>query len=122
MVGYICKCAGGSQPRSETIKSFATFDSAHTCYDRKQSAWHKSGPECVTVGVRSAEERSGISPFLLARITSLAEERIDMDVHLIDGTYELFRHFFAVPRVTDTNGQEIGAVRGVLNSVGHFVP
>jgi 5'-3' exonuclease len=40
-----------------------------------------------------------------------------MDVHLIDGTYELFRHFFAVPKVTDINGQEIGAVRGVLNSV-----
>ena len=40
-----------------------------------------------------------------------------MDVHLIDGTYELFRHFFAVPSTTDSNGQEIGAVRGVLTSV-----
>jgi 5'-3' exonuclease len=40
-----------------------------------------------------------------------------MNVHLIDGTYELFRHFFAVPSTTDSNGQEIGAVRGVLNSV-----
>src|SRR6266404_3479257 len=40
-----------------------------------------------------------------------------MDVHLIDGTYELFRHFFAVPSMTDANGQEIGAVRGVLGSV-----
>ena len=40
-----------------------------------------------------------------------------MDVHLIDGTYELFRHFFAVRTATDTNDQEIGAVRGVLNSV-----
>jgi 5'-3' exonuclease len=40
-----------------------------------------------------------------------------MDVHLIDGTYELFRHFFAVPSSADSNGQEIGAVRGVLNSV-----
>jgi len=40
-----------------------------------------------------------------------------MDVHLIDGTYELFRHFFAVPTTTDSNGQEIGAVRGVLTSV-----
>src|ERR1700752_2787570 len=40
-----------------------------------------------------------------------------MDVPLIDGTYELFRHFFAVPSTTDSNGQEIGAVRGVLNSV-----
>jgi 5'-3' exonuclease len=40
-----------------------------------------------------------------------------MDVHLIDGTYELFRHYFAVPSSFDVNGQEIGAVRGVLNSV-----
>src|SRR5271163_375818 len=40
-----------------------------------------------------------------------------MDVHLIDGTYELFRYFFAVPSATDAFGQEIGAVRGVLGSV-----
>jgi 5'-3' exonuclease len=40
-----------------------------------------------------------------------------MDVHLVDGTYELFRHFFAVPAGTDINGQEIGAVRGVVASV-----
>lgn len=40
-----------------------------------------------------------------------------MNVHLIDGTYELFRHFFAVPPASDVNGQEIGAVRGVLHSV-----
>jgi 5'-3' exonuclease len=36
---------------------------------------------------------------------------------LVDGTYELFRHFFAVPAAADMNGQEIGAVRGVLTSV-----
>jgi 5'-3' exonuclease len=40
-----------------------------------------------------------------------------MDVYLIDGTYELFRYFFAVPAAADVNGQEIGAVRGVLGSV-----
>jgi 5'-3' exonuclease len=40
-----------------------------------------------------------------------------MVVHLIDGTYELFRHFFAVPAAADVNGQEIGAVRGVVASV-----
>ena len=40
-----------------------------------------------------------------------------MDVHLIDGTYELFRYYFAVPSATDASGQEIGAVRGVLTSV-----
>jgi len=40
-----------------------------------------------------------------------------MDVHLVDGTYELFRHFFAVPSTVDSNGQEIAAARGVLTSV-----
>jgi len=40
-----------------------------------------------------------------------------MDVYLIDGTYELFRYFFAVPAAKDVNGQEVGAVRGVLASV-----
>src|SRR5438445_8839807 len=40
-----------------------------------------------------------------------------MNVYLIDGTYELFRHFFALPAAKDVNGQEIGAVRGVLTSV-----
>jgi 5'-3' exonuclease len=40
-----------------------------------------------------------------------------MDIYLIDGTYELFRHFFAVPSAVDLNGQEVGAVRGVLGSV-----
>lgn len=40
-----------------------------------------------------------------------------MHVYLIDGTYELFRHFFALPAAADINGQEVGAVRGVLTSV-----
>jgi 5'-3' exonuclease len=44
-------------------------------------------------------------------------DQIRMNVHLIDGTYELFRYYFAVPSATDANGQEIGAVRGVLTSV-----
>lgn len=40
-----------------------------------------------------------------------------MDVYLIDGTYELFRHYYAVPAAADAKGQEIGAVRGVLASI-----
>ncbi len=40
-----------------------------------------------------------------------------MIVHLIDGTYELFRHFYAVPPAKDNNGVEIGAVRGVIGSL-----
>jgi len=40
-----------------------------------------------------------------------------MKVHLVDGTYELFRHYFAVPSSRDVEGRERGAVRGVLGSV-----
>ena len=38
-------------------------------------------------------------------------------VHLVDGTYELFRHFFAVPRQQDAGGVEIAAARGVTVSI-----
>ena len=40
-----------------------------------------------------------------------------MDVHLIDGTYELFRYFYALPSARDREGREVGAVRGVVGSV-----
>jgi 5'-3' exonuclease len=40
-----------------------------------------------------------------------------MQVHLLDGTYELFRHFFAVPKRADADGNECGAAVGVLASV-----
>ena len=40
-----------------------------------------------------------------------------MDVHLIDGTYELFRHYYALPSARDRDGREIAGVRGVLASI-----
>jgi 5'-3' exonuclease len=40
-----------------------------------------------------------------------------VEVHLLDGTYELFRHFFAVPSHADRDGTEVGAVRGVMGTV-----
>jgi 5'-3' exonuclease len=40
-----------------------------------------------------------------------------LDVHLIDGTYELFRHYYALPSARDQDGREIAAVRGVVASV-----
>jgi 5'-3' exonuclease len=40
-----------------------------------------------------------------------------MQVHLVDGTYELFRHHFGVPSHLDPDGMEVAAVRGVLGSV-----
>jgi 5'-3' exonuclease len=40
-----------------------------------------------------------------------------MNVHLIDGTYELFRYFFALPQHVNRDGQEVAATRGVVGSV-----
>jgi 5'-3' exonuclease len=38
-------------------------------------------------------------------------------VHLVDGTYELFRHYYALPSARDDAGREVAAVRGVLASI-----
>ena len=38
-------------------------------------------------------------------------------VHVIDGTYELFRHYYALPSARDASGREIAAVRGVITSI-----
>jgi 5'-3' exonuclease len=40
-----------------------------------------------------------------------------MRVHLVDGTYELFRHFFGAPPHRNAAGNEVAAVRGVVSSV-----
>ncbi len=40
-----------------------------------------------------------------------------MKVHLVDGTYELFRHFYALPSHVTTDGREVSATRGVVGSV-----
>ena len=40
-----------------------------------------------------------------------------MRIHLIDGTYELFRHFFGAPPHINSKGQEVGAVRAVASSM-----
>ena len=40
-----------------------------------------------------------------------------MDVYLIDGTYELFRHYYALPPARDADGREVAAVRGVIASI-----
>ena len=40
-----------------------------------------------------------------------------MKVYLVDGTYELFRHYYALPSARDQQGREVAAVRGVLRSM-----
>jgi 5'-3' exonuclease len=40
-----------------------------------------------------------------------------VDIYLVDGTYELFRHFYALPTHANDAGEEVAATRGVLNSI-----
>lgn len=46
-----------------------------------------------------------------------ANPRDDVIVHLIDGTYELFRHFYGLRRFNKGEDRPFGAVTGVLNTV-----
>lgn len=40
-----------------------------------------------------------------------------MTVHLVDGTYELFRHYYGLKRAKPEQGGRFGAAAGVLNTV-----
>jgi 5'-3' exonuclease len=40
-----------------------------------------------------------------------------LQIYLVDGTYELFRHYYALPSARDAEGREVAAVRGVLASM-----
>ncbi|MBT99337.1 MAG: flap endonuclease [Dehalococcoidia bacterium] len=40
-----------------------------------------------------------------------------MKVHLVDGTYELFRSYFALPPIQAPDGRSVGAVRGIVQSL-----
>jgi len=40
-----------------------------------------------------------------------------LQIYLIDGTYELFRHYYALPSARDQDGREVAAVRGVVRSL-----
>jgi len=42
-------------------------------------------------------------------------------VHLVDGTYELFRAYFGAPPARTRSGQEVGATRGVLRTMNHLL-
>ncbi|MGE0815076.1 MAG: 5'-3' exonuclease H3TH domain-containing protein [Vicinamibacterales bacterium] len=44
-----------------------------------------------------------------------------MNVHLVDGTYELFRYFYALPPAKNAAGEDVAAVRGVMHSIRSLV-
>src|SRR5258708_38418693 len=65
--------------------------------------------------VSSAAGGAG-GPWRLAILHS-APDFSRVRVHLLDGTYELFRHFYAMPKQLDRDGHEVAAIVGVLSSV-----
>lgn len=40
-----------------------------------------------------------------------------MKIHLVDGTYELFRAYFAMPKLSSPDGRPVGAVRGLMQTL-----
>ena len=48
---------------------------------------------------------------------AVVRECVPMQVHLIDGTYELFRYFFAVPEHIADDGRDVAAARSVVSSL-----
>lgn len=40
-----------------------------------------------------------------------------MKIHLVDGTYELFRAYYGVPSIAAPDGREVGAVRGLIQTL-----
>ena len=44
-----------------------------------------------------------------------------MKVHLVDGTYELFRAYYGAPPRSDAEGREVGATIGILSSLASLV-
>ena len=44
-----------------------------------------------------------------------------MQVHLVDGTYELFRMFYGAPSSTDAEGREVGATRALMRNLAALV-
>jgi 5'-3' exonuclease len=42
-------------------------------------------------------------------------------IHLVDGTYELFRSFYGAPPARSPDGREVGATRGLLRSLAALV-
>src|ERR1700747_3069180 len=49
--------------------------------------------------------------------TAICHPRATMVVHLVDGTYELFRHFYGRRSGGRSDGQAFGAATGVLHTV-----
>ena len=55
------------------------------------------------------------APLQLRKIEE--QEGFVLEVYLVDGTYELFRAYFALPKLESPDGRPVGAVRGLVQSL-----
>jgi 5'-3' exonuclease len=72
------------------------------------------------VEARPTRKRSARLPWMPAPNKPVASQNVDgssLEIFLVDGTYELFRHYYALPPAKDLHGREVAAARGVLASV-----
>jgi 5'-3' exonuclease len=61
-------------------------------------------------------EKGHFTRYICVSLTKIVQEII-MKIHLIDGTYELFRNYFGAPKRTSPDGREVGATVGLLRSL-----
>ena len=74
-------------------------------------------PQRVAVAIEPQKRRRRDPQDAQAHERSTYEDPLRMEIYLVDGTYELFRHYYALPPARDEKGREIAAVRGVLASI-----
>jgi hypothetical protein len=53
----------------------------------------------------------------MTRVREQLARGAELEIYIVDGTYELLRHYYALPSARDQDGNEVAAVRGVLASV-----
>ena len=70
------------------------------------------------LATQGGEVLGGLAPRLIRRSTGevVVSRIVVVRVHLLDGTYELFRAYYGVPPRTSPDGREVGAIRGLIET------
>ena len=70
------------------------------------------------LATQGGEVLGGLAPRLIRRSTGevVVSRIVVVRLHLLDGTYELFRAYYGVPPRTSPDGREVGAIRGLIET------
>jgi len=77
------------------------------------------GEDNVRILARTAHARDCYAN--ACHLSSLRMSDGGVTIYLVDGTYELFRHFYGMPSAKNRDGEEVAAVRGVMYSIRGLV-